>query len=88
MSTKHDFEYAIKWEKLRSAYFRAQGKTSLADQCTKTLSELQWRLAMLPSTDQKETTIADGFVETELNTATETMTNAGWQTGVKDTVAA
>ena len=88
MSTKHDFEYAIKWENLRSAYFRAQGQTIRADQCTKTLSELQWRLAMLPSTDQKETSITDGFVDSEWSTASEPMTNAGWHQEVKESVAA
>ena len=88
MSTKHDFEYAIKWEKLRSAYFRAHGKISLADQCTKTLSELEWRLAMLPSTDQKETTIADGFVDSDWITAAEPMTNAGSNHKIKEHIAA
>ena len=88
MSTKHDFEYAIKWEKLRSAYFRTHGKTSQADECTKTLSELQWRYAMLPSTDQKETTITDGFVDSEWITAAEPMTNAGSNHEMKEPMAA
>ena len=88
ISTKHDFEYAIKWENLRAAYFRAHGQPARADQCTKTLSELQWRLAMLPVSAEKEATIADGFVDSEWSTNAEPMTNAGWHLGLKDPVAA
>ena len=88
ISTKHDFEYAIKWENLRSAYFRAHGQPARADQCTKTLSELEWRLAMLPVSTEKEAPIADGFVDSEWSTDTEPMTNAGWHLGPKDPVAA
>ena len=88
MSTKHDFEYAIKWENLRSAYFRAHGQPARADQCTKTLSELHWRLAMVPSADQNEATAADGFVDSDWITAAEPMTNAGSNHEMKEPVAA
>ncbi|QNI49943.1 hypothetical protein SynRS9915_00216 [Synechococcus sp. RS9915] len=84
MSTKHDFEYATKWETIRSAYFRANGQPSRADQCTKTLSELQWRLALLPISAEKEAPNADGFVESDWSSATETMTNAGLHQEVKE----
>ena len=87
ISTRHEFEYAIKWENLRSAYFKAHGQPARADQCDKTLSELEWRLAMLPVAEQNEATATDGFVDTEWSAAAEPMTTAGWQTGVKDLVA-
>ena len=87
ISTKHDFEYAVKWENLRAAYFRANGQPARADDCTKNISELEWRLVMLPTAEQTETPIADGFVDAEWSTATETMTNAGWHQEVKEPVA-
>ena len=87
ISTKHDFEYAIKWENLRSSYFRANGQPDRANQSAKTLTELQWRLAMLPVADENEAPTADGFVNSEWSTASETMTNAGWHQGEKDLVA-
>ena len=88
LSTRHDFEYAIKWENLRSSYFRAHGESARADQCTKALSELEWRLAMLPTTDQNEATAAaDSFVDSDWSTAAEPMTNAGWHQEVKEPVA-
>ena len=46
LSTLHDFEYAIKWESIRTNYFRAHGQTQLADQSTKYLKDLQWRCAI------------------------------------------
>ena len=88
MTTKHDFEYAIKWENLRASYFRAHGQPARANQCSKILNELQWRLAMLPVADQNEAPTADGFVNSEWSTASEPMTNAGWHKGPKDPVTA
>ena len=42
---------------------------------------------MLPTAEQTETPIADGFVDAEWSTAAETMTNAGWHQEVKEPVA-
>ena len=88
ISTKHDFEYAIKWENLRASYFRAHGQLARADQCAKTLNELEWRLAMLPVSAEREASTAVGFVGSEWSPDAEPMTNAGWHLGVKDSVAA
>ena len=88
MTTKQDFEYAIKWENLRASYFRAHGQPARADQCSKTLNELQWRVAMIPSADQNEALCADGFVNSEWSTASEPLTNAGWHKDPKDLVTA
>ena len=88
ISTKHDFEYAIKWENLRTSYFRAHGQPARADQCAKTINELEWRLAMLPVSAEKEASTAVGFVGPEWSTDAEPLTSAGWHHGVKDSVAA
>ena len=88
ISTKHDFEYAVKWENLRAAYFRANGQPARADDCTKSISELEWRLAMLPTAEQTETPIAEGFVDSDWITAAEPMTNAGSNHEMKEPVAA
>ena len=52
LSKRQDYEYAITWEKLRSHYFRAQGDQQTAETCAKAATELEWRLAMLPSANE------------------------------------
>ena len=49
-----DYRYAVLWEKVRIEYFTSVGDQQRADQCKKYLQELEWRLAMLPSTDHLE----------------------------------
>ena len=49
-----DYGYAVLWEKVRIEYFTSVGDQQRADQCKKYLQELEWRLAMLPSTDHLE----------------------------------
>ena len=58
-----DYEYAILWENIRAEYFSNIGDQQRADQCKKYLKELEWRLAMLPSTDQHEPSSADPFAD-------------------------
>ena len=52
LRSRSDYEYAILWENVRTEYFSNIGDQSRADQCKKIVQELEWRLAMLPSTDQ------------------------------------
>ena len=54
-----DYEYAILWENVRIEYFTNFGDQQRADHCKKYLQELEWRLAMLPSTDQLEQSSSD-----------------------------
>ena len=66
LRTRSDFEYAILWENVRAEYFTSTGDHQRADQCKKSLHELKWRLAMLPSTEQQEPGFGDPLA------------NAGW----------
>ena len=54
LRSRTDYEYAILWENVRVEYFTSVGDQKRADQCKKYLQELEWRLAMLPSTDHLE----------------------------------
>jgi hypothetical protein len=54
LRSRTDYEYAILWENVRVEYFTSVGDQQRADQCKKYLQELEWRLAMLPSTDHLE----------------------------------
>ena len=59
LRSRFDYEYAILWENVRAQYFTNVGDQQRADQCKKYLQELEWRLAMLPSTDQLEQSSSD-----------------------------
>tara|TARA_E500000178_G_scaffold66274_1_gene63540 strand:+ start:206 stop:475 length:270 start_codon:yes stop_codon:yes gene_type:complete len=54
LRSRTDYEYAILWENVRVEYFTSVGDQQRADQCKKYLQELEWRLAMLSSTDHLE----------------------------------
>ena len=54
LRSRSDYEYAILWENVRTEYFSNIGDQQRADQCKKILQELQWRIAMLPSTDEPD----------------------------------
>lgn len=43
LATARDFEYAIKWEKIRIEYFRVQGFVELSQLSEKNLIELENR---------------------------------------------
>ena len=63
LRNRSDYEYAILWENVRTEYFSKIGDQQRADQCNKTKHELQWRLAMLPSTDQPDQSSSDPLVD-------------------------
>ena len=81
LSTPKDYEYAIKWEKLRSEYFRLQGQTFLADHSIKHLQELQWRLAHLVHKDSDQA--SEQLTNAGWYPSSESLTNYGWSTNTK-----
>lgn len=73
LRSKSDYEYAILWENVRTEYFSNIGDQQRADQCNKFKQELEWRLAMHPSTDQSDQSsgdplVGDGWVPSEETT--------------------
>ena len=81
LSTLHDFEYAIKWESLRTEYFRAHGRIQLADQSTKYLKDLQWRYAIEAQKNQDPP--EESLTHASLELTSGSMTNYGWSTTTK-----
>ena len=63
LSSKQDFEYAIKWEHVRADYFRSNGFRSRADECVKSAKELEWRLAMTSTTGLDDVIGGDALVD-------------------------
>ena len=63
LSSKQDFEYAIKWEHVRADYFRSNGFRSRADECVKSVKELEWRLAMASTTAVDDVITGDALVD-------------------------
>ena len=63
LSSKQDFEYAIKWEHVRADYFRSTGFRSRADDCVKAAKELEWRLAMSSTTAVDDVITGDALVD-------------------------
>ena len=86
LSTLHDFEYAIKWERIRTEYFRAHGLIQLSDQSTKNLKDLQWRYAI--EAQKNEAQSEESLTHTECNLASQSLTNSGWSTATNNSVFA
>ena len=63
LSSRQDFEYAIKWEHVRADYFRSHGYRSRADDCVKAAKELEWRLAMASTTGDNDVITGDALVD-------------------------
>ena len=86
LSTPHDFEYAIKWEELRSEYFRLRGQVQLAELSNSLKHELEWRLALLNRKNSDQPT--DQLTNAGWYPRSESFTHAGWSTDAKITVSA
>ena len=86
LSTLHDFEYAIKWECIRTEYFRAHGRIQLADQSTKNLKDLQWRYAI--KAQKNESPSEESLTHSGWDLASQSLTNSGWSTAAEAPVFA
>ena len=84
LSTLHDFEYAIKWECIRTEYFRAHGRIQLADQSTKNLKDLQWRYAI--EAQKNEAPSEESLTHSGWDLASQSLTNSGWSTATEASV--
>ena len=78
LSTLHDFEYAIKWEGIRTEYFRAHGRTKLVDQSTKNLKDLQCRYAI--EAQKNEALTEESLTHSEWDLKSQSLTKSGWST--------
>ena len=84
LSTLHDFEYAIKWECIRTEYFRANGRIQLSDQSTKNLKDLQWRYAI--EVQKNEAPSEESLTHSGWDLASQSLTNSGWSTATESSV--
>ena len=78
LSTLHDFEYAIKWENIRTEYFRAHGRIQLADQSTKNLKDLQWRYSI--EVQKNEAPPEESLTHSGWDLTSQPLTSSGWST--------
>ena len=78
LSTLHDFEYAIKWEGIRTEYFRAYGRTQLVDQSTKNLKDLQYRYAI--EVQKNEASPEESLTHSGWDLTSQPLTNSEWST--------